>query len=88
MGCGTLNRMQSVTQSDTPSFIAADMMLIRVYDAAGNVIGPVGLVLVAAVQSNIRRISRVCHPFAFTHHRHELLFNGGGSFRRAQAERE
>jgi hypothetical protein len=38
-GCGTVSRTQSVTQSATRSFAAGHIMpLIRVYDAAGNVI--------------------------------------------------
>jgi len=55
--------------------------VIHVYDPVSGVIDRVGLF-------GIRRISDVCYLFAFAHHRHELFFDGGGSFHRAQAKRE
>ena len=61
--------------------------VIDVYDAVGNVIDPVGL-STGRSQSNIRRISGVSHLFAFSHHPDEPLFDGDGSFRRAQTKRE
>jgi hypothetical protein len=68
-------------------FNRSDNAVIRVYDDAANVIDPVGL-FTGRSQSNMRRISGLSHLFAFSHHPDKSLFDGDGSFRRAQTKRE
>src|SRR6266566_238727 len=63
--------------------------VIRVYDEEGKAICPVGVIWwPQSSRAHPLHFGRMCHLFPFSHHRHELFFDCGGSFRRSQTKRE